>query len=42
MAYYKRTSFKLFFNINKKIKENILTLFRKKKRLQKYPLIKNK
>jgi hypothetical protein len=37
MAYYKRTSFKLFLNIYKKIKKNMPAPFRKKKRLQKYP-----
>jgi len=41
MAYYKRTSFKLVLNNFKKVKKNILTPFRKRKRLRKIPLIAN-
>jgi len=41
VAYQERTSFNLSLNKFKKIEKNILTPFRKKKRLQKYPLFVN-
>jgi len=39
MVYYKCTSFKLALNNFKKVKENKLMPFRKRKRLRKTPLI---
>jgi len=41
VAYQERTSFNLILNKFKKAEKNILTLFRKKKRLRKYPLLVN-
>jgi len=41
MIYYKRTSFKSALNNFKKIKENMLAPFRKRKRLRKISLIAN-
>jgi len=41
MAYYERTSFKSALNHFKKIKENMLTPFRKRKRFKKNFLLIN-
>jgi len=41
MTYYERTNSKLVLNHFKKVKENILTPFRKRKRFKKNPLLIN-